>query len=58
MQPIFIAALVGIILGLILIVFSLANRKKLPGWGVVVFPIIGLLILLSGVLLLLGARAL
>ncbi len=58
MQPLSIAAFVGIILGLILIVFSLVNRKKLPGWGAVVFPVIGLLILLSGVFLFLGSRAL
>lgn len=51
-------AVIGIILGLGLIFFSVIGRKRLPSWGRLAFPMIGFLIALSGILIALGANAL
>ncbi|MBR2779481.1 MAG: hypothetical protein IKD85_04875 [Firmicutes bacterium] len=58
MQPITVMAVIGIALGIILILFSILCRKKLPGWGMLLFPLIGVMIMISGLLMYLGASAL
>ena len=54
MNSIFVMALIGICLGAGLIVFTVAFREKLPSWSVVAFMITGVLIALSGILMMLG----
>ena len=54
MNPVLIMALIGILLGLILIVFTVVSRNKLPSWSALAFTITGALITLSGVLIALG----
>lgn len=58
MKPISILAIIGIVLGVMLIVFSLLSRKSLPDWGRMLFPLIGVMIMVSGVLMYLGASSL
>ena len=53
MNSIFVMALIGICLGAGLIVFTMAFREKLPSWSVVAFMITGVLIALSGILMML-----
>lgn len=55
MNPIVILSVVGILLGLILILFTVVSRKNLPSWSVIAFMLVGLLISLSGVLMAAGA---
>ena len=54
MNPVFIMACVGILLGIVLIVFAFVFREKLPFWSLPAFSVTGILIALSGVLIALG----
>ena len=57
MNPLFIMALGGIVLGLGLVIFTLVSRSKLPSWSVLIFIMTGVLIALSGLLIALGTAA-
>ena len=57
MNPLFIMALVGVVLGLGLVIFTLVSRSKLPSWSVLIFMLAGVLIALSGLLIALGTAA-
>lgn len=56
MNGIIVIAALGILLGLIIEGFAVFNMKKLPGWGKLAFPLIGILIEISGICLLVGAN--
>lgn len=55
MNPIVILSGIGILLGMILILFTVISRKKLPLWSIIAFTLVGALIALSGVLMAAGA---
>ncbi len=55
MKMIMAAAVVGMVLGALLIIFTAVFHRKLPAWSVALFPIVGILIVLSGVLIFAGA---
>lgn len=55
MNPVIILAGIGILLGIVLIVFTFVFREKLPFWSLPAFSITGILIALSGVLIAMGS---
>ncbi len=55
MKILMAAAIVGIILGAVLIIFTAVCHRKLPLWSIALFLIVGILIALSGILIFAGA---
>lgn len=49
------AAGFGILLGIVLIIFTILKRKALPMWGVILFGVTGVMIMLACVLIFIGA---
>ncbi|MGI6206469.1 MAG: hypothetical protein ACOYJI_07640 [Anaerovoracaceae bacterium] len=53
--PLIIAGIIGIVLGIVLVLFTFINRSKLPGGAATAFTIVGVLIAASGIFVTLGA---
>ncbi|MDD6254526.1 MAG: hypothetical protein PUA82_00690 [Eubacteriales bacterium] len=58
MSPIFIAGIIGVVLGIVLVIFTAANRDKIPHGTGIAFIAVGVLIALSGIFVTIGASGL
>ncbi len=52
------AAIFGMILGAVLIIYTAIHHKKLPSWSVAIFSITGAMIIIACILIAVGASSL